>query len=514
MPSVLPPPEAADLGDYYREPFLNLLAWVRGWEASVLPPDLATYGGQFRRLSVPAQRLWVRLLLRRGPAFLGTTLAYGEVPKVEVATLELLLAGFLKLEMTPAQLPLPGLAPGASGLPRVVRRQRELATARLFFAYFGRTDQTLSDLVLDRLQRRSYACCPEGAPWPSRVAFERAFALHRAADGTWDPALAQGAAGRFRRQLFYALAYPGSRLLDEARRARALLRLARQAERAGDGALALRALGALPPGAGAGDTLRWLRRRGAREQEAWALSAQKAAQGAVRGLGEEGVAPTYDYGRGRALGGPKVAQRRLTLALPSPLKAGVAEPYALAALAPFRGWHWENRFPAWVLFMSAADVLFTPVPGAFTHPRQAGPDDLFEPQFFSRRAGALGARLEAVRQGRFTLTEAQALWHRFGGFENPLLPRLVPSSALWRASAALGAQPRRWAALLAWLVAHPGRCRRGFPDLTVLSEEGELAFYEVKAPGDQLRFEQRVWLQALATMGFQAECLVLQRATS
>ncbi|MEY3042837.1 MAG: hypothetical protein RLZZ174_1919, partial [Pseudomonadota bacterium] len=129
MPSVLPPPEAADLGDYYREPFLNLLAWVRGWEASVLPPDLATYGGQFRRLSVPAQRLWVRLLLRRGPAFLGTTLAYGEVPKVEVATLELLLAGFLKLEMTPAQLPLPGLAPGASGLPRVVRRQRELATA-------------------------------------------------------------------------------------------------------------------------------------------------------------------------------------------------------------------------------------------------------------------------------------------------------------------------------------------------------------------------------------------------
>ena len=63
-------------------------------------------------------------------------------------------------------------------------------------------------------------------------------------------------------------------------------------------------------------------------------------------------------------------------------------------------------------------------------------------------------------------------------------------------------------------MAHPGRCRRGFPDLTVLSEEGELAFYEVKAPGDQLRFEQRVWLQALATMGFQAECLVLQRATS
>ena len=77
---------------------------------------------------------------------------------------------------------------------------------------------------------------------------------------------------------------------------------------------------------------------------------------------------------------------------------------------------------------------------------------------------------------------------------------------------ALAQTPERWAALVAWLLRAPLRCRRGFPDLTLLSKDGELSFVEVKGPGDQLRREQREWLTLLPRWGFSATCLALEAA--
>ena len=77
---------------------------------------------------------------------------------------------------------------------------------------------------------------------------------------------------------------------------------------------------------------------------------------------------------------------------------------------------------------------------------------------------------------------------------------------------ALTQAPERWAALVAWLLRAPSRCRRGFPDLTLLSKSGELSFVEVKGPGDQLRPEQREWLTLLPRWGFPATCLALEAA--
>lgn len=533
-----PCPVPPGLGDFYREHLLKLLRWVDSWPPDLCPADLRAYVRDFHRLSLAAQRLWARLLLRKGPRFIVSELAYEEVGDPAGPVLALLLGGFLSLEYAvPARLALlpratlltlcetlnlprprdqrrPALeatlaaaAPALlarSLLPLTVRRERFRATQRLGFAYFGETEGDLSALVVSALQQRRFAQAPRGAPWPSRAAFEAALALHEAADGSWSPELRIPEAAALRRQLFCALAWPGLRPRDEARRGRGLWRLARHARAAGEGAFALRVLGALPPAVEGLASLRWLNETGAREQEAWRL-------GALNATPEGGVA-RYDYGRGRCRPAPKLQTMRARLALPPGRQPGRVEGAALRHLGAFRGWHWENRFPAWVLYLSAADLIFAPSPGAFTHPQQTAPHDLFTVDFYSARAEALEARCAALGSGAFGLEAAQGLWHRFGGYANALVPRQLPSSALWLAMGALAQTPERWAALVAWLLRAPLRCRRGFPDLTLLSKDGELSFVEVKGPGDQLRREQREWLTLLPRWGFSATCLALEAA--
>lgn len=532
LSSAAPP----GLGNFYRERMLELLRWVDGWAPGLCPDDLRAYVRDFERLPLPAQRLWARLLLRKGPRFIVSDLTYEEIGDPTGPVLALLLGGFLFLERdVPARLTLLPRATlltlcDALGLPRprdqrrpvlettlaaaapallargllplTVRRERSRATQRLGFAYFGETEGDLSALVVSALQQRRFAQAPRGAPWPSRAAFEAALALHEAADGTWSPTLRLPEAAALRRRLFCALAWPGLRPRDEARRGRGLWRLARHARAAGEGAFALRILGALPQAAEGLASLRWLHEAGAREQEAWRL--------ATFGVAPEGSVGRYDYARGRCRPAPKLPTMRARLALPSGRQLGRVEGAALRHLGAFRGWHWENRFPAWVLTLSAADLIFAPTPGAFTHPQQTAPHDLFTEAFYPARAEALEARCAALASGAFGLEAAQGLWHRFGGYANALVPRQLPSSALWLAMGALAQTPGRWAALVAWLLRAPLRCRRGFPDLTLLSKDGELSFVEVKGPGDQLRQEQREWLTLLPRWGFPATCLALE----
>ena len=538
MAPSAPSPEPPGLGDFYREHLLELVRWVDDWAPNLCPEDLQAYAQDFYRLSPAAQRLWARLLLRKGPRFMVADLAYEECGAPEGPVLELLLGGFLALESAVAErlallprsallalfealaLPRPkdqrrgaleaaltAEAPAllqGQVLPLTVRRLRGRATQRLYFAYFGETEGDLSTLVVSALQRRRFARVPEGAPWPSRQAFEAALALHEAADTTWDRTLADPEAGPWRRRLFTALAFPGLRPRDEARRGRGLWRLARRARAAGEEGFALRILGALPKGVETLACLRWLHGQNAREQEAWLLA---GGDGEARRL-----LSRYQFAQGRCRPAPKVATEKARLALPPGRQLGRVEGAALRHLGAFRGWHWENRFPAWVLYLSAADVIFAPSSGAFTHPQQTAPHDLFTEDFYPARAEVLEARCAALASGAFGLGAAQGLWHRFGGYANALVPGRLPSSALWLAMGALAQTPERWAALVAWLLRVPARCRRGFPDLTLLCAGGDLRFVEVKGPGDQLRPEQREWLTQLPRWGFSATCLTLEAA--
>jgi hypothetical protein len=59
--------------------------------------------------------------------------------------------------------------------------------------------------------------------------------------------------------------------------------------------------------------------------------------------------------------------------------------------------------------------------------------------------------------------------------------------------------------ILRWIAEHPSRHARGFPDLLVWSREHPREtgrFIEVKAPGDQLRLEQRIAHDELLRSGY------------
>src|SRR5690606_14054539 len=100
-----------------------------------------------------------------------------------------------------------------------------------------------------------------------------------------------------------------------------------------------------------------------------------------------------------------------------------------------RGWHLENLLPLGLAGLTFWDEVFAPLPGAFSHPFQPGPHDLFWPDFarVRRRAldarvaalavpGALAAHLRAVHQRKFGIANRLVQW---GAFGNELLDALL-----------------------------------------------------------------------------------------
>ena len=88
-PSSVP----SGLGDFYRERVLELVRWVDSWPPHRCPADLQAYVRDFDRLPVAAQRLWARLLLRKGPRFIVSDLTYEEVGDPAGPVLALVLGG-------------------------------------------------------------------------------------------------------------------------------------------------------------------------------------------------------------------------------------------------------------------------------------------------------------------------------------------------------------------------------------------------------------------------------------
>ena len=213
-------------------------------------------------------------------------------------------------------------------------------------------------------------------------------------------------------------------------------------------------LGALPKPVEGLASLRWLHENGAREQEAWRLAALSVTPG--------GEVARYDYGRGRCRRAPKVATVRARLALPPGRQLGRVEGAALRHLGAFRGWHWENRFPASVLYLGAADRSLPQAPAPLPTPSK-WPPTTSSPRLLSGTGrGSRGTVRRPGLRGLRPQRSPKAL-APLGGIANALVPRQLPSSALWLAMGALAQAPERWAALVAWLLRAPSRCRRASP---------------------------------------------------
>ncbi len=187
---------------------------------------------------------------------------------------------------------------------------------------------------------------------------------------------------------------------------------------------------------------------------------------------------------------------------------GAIERFALILLAEdgARGWHLENHLPLGLAGILFWDEVFAPVAGAYSHPLQLGPRDLFWPDFARVRAAAIEARLAELRTPTAFRARLTSVADQKRGIANRLVhwgacsPELI--EALTRIPCTDG--------LLA--IAHHAildleRARTGFPDLTVIGATGELEFVEVKGPTDQLQPAQRTWLRKLERLGLRARVM-------
>lgn len=154
----------------------------------------------------------------------------------------------------------------------------------------------------------------------------------------------------------------------------------------------------------------------------------------------------------------------------------------------------ENSLLTGLFGLLCWDAIFAPLPGAFFHPFQRGPADLYWPDFQSRRAElfeeCLGL-LETKAYREQILTRYHAKYGRqspfvhWGAFTEELLHQaleVIPAAHLKLC----------FERLLLDLKAN----RAGLPDLIQFwPEEGRYQMIEVKAPGDRLQDNQWRWLE-------------------
>ena len=532
-PLQAPPPH------YYAGNLLKVVTHVQELYGDILTDEERGWGERLAAASAPAQRLFARIVTRKGPLLRVDALQYVEVPARDAALGELVEAGLVeRLPAAPAEEVLRLLRVGElravfPDLPKANKAQQielalsnhaqedilerigahapwlGLAAAEVLGLYqllfFGNVHQDLTTFVLRDLGVHRFAEVPitrANRQFPDREALQRSLALHEIAAVAHelgprpDPELA--------RPLLDALWLPNDDRALERRRSRILNHLGRGLERACefDLALACYARSTLPPGRER--RTRILRRLGdERAVAAMKRTILKAPRSALE----------RDFAHRFGCFSPRPAPY-CDMELPpdfSPASASI-EQTALALLTQQGGggWHTENHLPMALFALAYWDWIFAPVPGAFTNPFQTGPRDLFWPDFFAARRDCCEDPLAVPLKPRLVQVERQAR-----GIANRLFGwRRFPSDA---ASAVFEAMPENdIRALLRIVTEDLEQARSGFPDLMVIHADGSYEFVEVKGPGDRLQVNQHLWIAALERAGLPVRVLRLRhpRATN
>ena len=189
-----------------------------------------------------------------------------------------------------------------------------------------------------------------------------------------------------------------------------------------------------------------------------------------------------------------------------PLRAPSVEAFALGTLTAGggAGWHLENNLPMGLFALAYWSWLFAPVPGAFVHPFQTAPVDLFWPDFFAVRAGVCEDPLAAPLKPRLRAAVCAK-----AGTANRLFNwrRLTPAVV----AAVIEAMPEEHLRALVEIVRDDlaGKCS-GFPDLTLVYAPDRYEFVEVKGPNDRLQTHQRLWIEALRQRGLPVRVMRLR----
>ncbi len=530
-PNVPPPPH------YYADNLTRLLGAVASQYSDILLDRERDYLRRVLDLSADAQRLYARLLTRRGPLIRIDSLAYREVSDVVGAMNELTATALVDcgIEVPADQVldmltrgELAGLFPHvhAQGERKGVqvaaisarypdRRTREVVganypmcrvcdhdlmdTAQILF--FGDSYTDLSTFVLEdlgMLRFETYQLDARHRQFGERAELDdflvmRALRsrLHRL-ESCWDRAIAIDALD--------TLWAPRHRRLLERARAALVNQLGRSAERARDYDIALSAYGRASRAPGRERRARLLHKFG--DSIATAALIEQIECTPLT-AGERFFAQQFRDGRRRRARSIPEQVLRLPEAPSTSVEAA-----ALAALTCGGGIgrHLENRLPLGMLGLALWDVVFAPVEAAFVNAYQDRPADLYWSDFRRTRAPLIDARLRLLREPDAVACAVRATAEAKCGVNSALVD--------WRAfdmqlieCATTSVPGATWTAMFDYMLDDLEQTRTGFPDLALFFGPGRYQFVEVKGPGDQLRREQRLWFEFFRRADLSAHVL-------
>ena len=521
-----PPPP-----DYYADNLRQLITHVHAYYGDVLREEEIAYGRSLLACSDSAQRLYARLLSRRGPWIRIDKLRYREVADVAGALDELENAGLATCNGPAPADALLGLlsaaergdlfpaiddAPKARWITQCVGRYSDARVLALLAAscpwvsvrdyptfwlhqllFFGDTRQDLSTFVLQDLglvRYEPYALNPHHRQFADRdelddhLRFLKLRSLSYRLDE--QPTLSSWLAEALWIE-------PSSRWAQRSRDGSAN-RLGRWHERHGDYDEALASFARSTSHPARERTARILERLGDGPGVQAILESMRSDP---RSAEEEDFARRF---------GPHGRRKRHPSRF-EPLPDGNAarvEKLAVDMLTECggRGWHLENRFSLGLAGLAFWPVVFADVPGAFVNPFQQGPVDLFWPDFVHQRTPILEARLERLAMGGGLTSVVMDTWRCKFGVANRLVSWAHFNEDLLES--VLGGVPENDLMRLAeFTLRNLHRLRRGFPDLLIIRAPGDYEFVEVKGPNDQLQPTQRIWLDALEALELPARVL-------
>ncbi|SDN56403.1 VRR-NUC domain-containing protein [Halomonas shengliensis] len=550
---------AASLDDpfYYLLNFEFVLAWVAERHGDLLGEAEHAFLAAFADLPRPARALLVRMVMRKGEHFRPSRLAYPEIDAeagdTAAALVPLVAAGLveeappLDLETLFAQLRLPelrqaladeiraaGLPAGAGkavlreallardasprpladwwpGAPEGVVRLAVMATCdRLRLMFFGNLRQDWSEFVLAELGHQRFEAVPFGVDaraFRRREEVDAYLALHHLRGR-----LEEGEAPDL---LAAALPERPTNTWLASRHARLCLALGRQAERQGEGTLALSLYGRAgwpAPAASGEGRIRLLRLAERRGETRKALALAEPLARLTRDEAEAQALDRLLPRLRRRLGLPPRAisaepsPERFSLRLPGPAWVeGAVRDHLHREAAPVH--YVENTLITGLFGLLCWEALFAPLPGAFFHPFQSGPADLYREDFVARRRGRFDACLARLEAGTHRAA-ILAAWRDKQGLANPFVHWGALSEALL-AQALACIPPAHLHACFERLLGDLRANRAGLPDLVQFLPEapaGEPRYrlIEVKGPGDRLQDNQRRWLAFFRRHGIPA----------
>ena len=538
-----PPSEQPLPTGYYLDNFLKILDFVETQYRSLLSDEEQRYSRQFRRLSLSSQRLYVRLISRKGPHFRNDKLNYSEINDLRGCAEELQLAGYVFIGVpTPPEAALwtmtrPELValvndhpshfshvPAAKSLVKgqliqtifeavpQVELEKVIATRLVLYTplgldhlqvfrllFFGNLNQDLTEFVLLDLGLVRY----EDYPISSK---DRLFSNRAILDATlaYYACLEQVhlALEDDDREALVHISESLPKTLGEAslirRRDRILNGIGRHFERLKQPQTALTFYGEATS-------------HPARERRSRILAADgkvAEARDLCKTILETSENPEErDFARlfhpkmGKKLGLPVQTPKRKrhpteSLEIERDPNSNI-EATVLAHLAAsgIDGFYAENRFWLGLFGLFFWDVIFMPVRGAFFNHYQRAPVGLFSDRFRSERGQAIETRLKDIADGNFAKEQVFGIFDLKQGIANRLINWRTLTKPMIEKLLSL-MDRRHLAALFDHMSGHLGRTRNGFPDLVVFNWKGRpYQLVEVKGPGDQLQNNQRRWLR-------------------